>query len=105
MGANLLPQLVESEGNVTRDFNQSIIPPIAATFCGEEARTSTPSGLEAGGPSLFSRSQLAAPGSTKVIDYQMVMNYESPLLDKPVMIWEIEKLRTIRREEWENMDR
>ncbi|KAJ6126222.1 hypothetical protein N7471_010715 [Penicillium samsonianum] len=102
---NMFRQLVETEGDVTRDFDQSIIPAVAVAFCGAEARSSTPGGLEDGGPSLFARSQLAAPGSTKVVDYQMIMNHENPSLDMPAMIGEMKKPRTIRRVEWEDMDR
>ncbi|KAJ5267825.1 hypothetical protein N7478_010633 [Penicillium angulare] len=96
---------VESEADVTRDFNQSMVPCLAAAFSGPTALTSQAhaSSVLPGGPMLWPKSQIPPTGSTSslMVDYQMTLRHSSGRnLELAIMIGEMKRPRVIRREEW-----
>lgn len=102
---NSLPQLISSEGDVTRDFDQNISPPVALAFSGSSAltRASSHSTLQHGAPTLWSRSLIGPTGrtsSTKIIDYQMTMRHPEPLLELATVAGEMKAPRVIKKNEW-----
>jgi hypothetical protein len=106
---NDIIQLILSEGDVTRDFDQSIASAFSLAFTGQSATTIPGPGLraESGAPSLWQRSLVSSPGShpdpnhnPKIVDYQMIMCHQQPSLERPAMIGELKKPRSIRRDEW-----
>ncbi|RAL01694.1 uncharacterized protein BO80DRAFT_501618 [Aspergillus ibericus CBS 121593] len=102
---NTYPQVVSSEGDVTRDFDQNIIVPVALAFSGHSAWSSPSPGVQAvpGAPTLWSRSLVGAKrvsSSTRTVDYQMTMSHVERSLERPAMIGEMKKPRVIRRKEW-----
>ncbi|KAJ5249476.1 hypothetical protein N7524_011792 [Penicillium chrysogenum] len=103
---NTHQELMSSEGDVTRDFDQNIIPPVALAFSGQSA-WSCPrpeSQPVIGAPMLWSRSLVGANGSSssnaRTVDYQMMMQHQVSSLDSAAMIGEMKKPRVIRRNEW-----
>ncbi|KAJ5454946.1 hypothetical protein N7530_012715 [Penicillium desertorum] len=103
---NTHQELISSEGDVTRDFDQNIIPPVALAFSGQSA-WSCPrpeSQPVIGAPMLWSRSLVGANGSSssnaRTVDYQMMMQHQVSSLDSAAMIGEMKKPRVIRRNEW-----
>lgn len=102
---NTLLQLISSEGDVTRDFDQNIDPPVALAFSGDSALTSPSPGSrpQPGAPKLWSRSLVGPTGSTtstKTIDYQMTMSHSVQSLELAAMIGEMKKPRVVKRSEW-----
>lgn len=89
---NELPQLASSEGDVTRDFEQNILPPVSLAFSGRRA------------PKLWSRSQVAAMPSlnetSKTVDFQLTMFHTERYLEKPAAIGEFKKYGAIKSSEW-----
>ena len=102
---NALPEIITSEGDVTRDFDQNIAPPVALAFSGNFAMTS-PSPQSAprpGAPALWSRSlngPLGSVSSSKIIDYQMTMEHPTRSLEFAAMIGEMKAPRVIKAKEW-----
>lgn len=103
---NTHQELISSEGDVTRDFDQNIIPPVALAFSGQAAWTCPHPGSQPvhGAPKLWSRSLVGVNGSSslnaRTVDYQMVMQHQISSLDSAAMIGEMKKPRIIRRDEW-----
>jgi hypothetical protein len=91
---NDFPQLVSSEGDVTRDFDEEIIPLVAVAFSGRS---------ESGSPSLYLRSLVGTESSSqsRIVDFQATMGHrERSLAEEPAMIGEMKRPRAIRRSEW-----
>lgn len=102
---NALPEIISSEGDVTRDFDQNIAPPVALAFSGKSAMTSPSphSAPQPGAPALWSRSlngPLGSVSSSKVIDYQMTMEHPIKSLELAAMIGEMKAPRVIKAKEW-----
>ncbi|OJJ94759.1 hypothetical protein ASPACDRAFT_1892258 [Aspergillus aculeatus ATCC 16872] len=94
-----------TEGDVTHDFDQNIIPLVELAFSGESAVTIPARGDAPvpGGPKLSPRSLVASKNSSsskKVVDYQMTMSHEIKLLESPAIIGELKRPRIIKRKEW-----
>ena len=90
---NDFPQVVSSEGDVTRDFDQGISPLVAVAFSG---------GSRFGSPSLYLRSTVGTTSTSesKIVDFQATMGHQERSLERPAMIGEMKKPRAIRRREW-----
>lgn len=106
---NMSRQLVETEGDVTRDFNQNIICPVELAFGGTSAwsRPSPDSQPVPGAPKLWSRSLVGSSetgSSTKIIDFEMVMSHREPSLESAAMIGEMKKAMVIKRSQWRGED-
>ena len=91
---NALPEIITSEGDVTRDFNQNIAPPVALAFSGNFAMTSPSPQLapQPGAPALWSRSlngPLGPASSSKIIDYQMIIEHPIKSLELAAIIGEM----------------
>lgn len=94
-----------TEGDVTHDFDQNIIPFVELSFSGRSA-FSIPAADTAplcGGPKLWPRSLVASKNSSsskKIVDYQMTLSHEIRSLESPAMIGELKRPRIIKRKEW-----
>lgn len=105
---NTCRELISTEGDVTRDFDQNIIPPVALAFSGDSAWSMPRPGSHPvpGAPKLWSRSLVGVNGSgaststTRTVDYQMTMHHEESSLDSAAMIGEMKRPRAIKRKEW-----
>lgn len=105
---NTCREVISSEGDVTRDFDQNIIPPVALAFSGDSALSSPRPDSQPvfGAPKLWSRSLVGANGSgsststARTVDFQMTMHHQQPSLERAAMIGEMKKPRAIRRTEW-----
>lgn len=102
---NTLLQYTESEGDVTRYFDQVIAPSLALAFSGGQALSfPSPDSMPVScGPLLWPRSQVgptALLSSLNTVDYQMVMHHSNRSLDLPAMIGEMKKPNTIIANEW-----
>ncbi|PYH96873.1 hypothetical protein BO71DRAFT_481676 [Aspergillus ellipticus CBS 707.79] len=96
---------IMTEGDVTHDFDQNIIPLVELAFSGESAVTIPARGAAPvpGGAKLSPRSLVASKNSSsskKVVDYQMTLSHEIKLLESPAMIGELKRPRIIKRKEW-----
>jgi hypothetical protein len=100
---NILPQLIKSEGDVSRDFYQNILPPVSLAFSGESAMSSRGPGTQpvSGAPKLWPRSLVGTTRSnSKIVDFQMTMAHQQPSLEAAAAIGEMKNSRVIRRSEW-----
>ncbi|KAJ5668738.1 hypothetical protein N7462_009808 [Penicillium macrosclerotiorum] len=103
---NTRQQKICTEGDVMRDFDQNVLPPVDLAFSGSSALSRPASGAEPipAAPRLWSRSLMAARGSTsaaKIVDYQMTMSHPERSLESAAMIGQMKYPRTISRREWE----
>ncbi|OKL55234.1 hypothetical protein UA08_09501 [Talaromyces atroroseus] len=99
---NVFPQVVATEGDVTRDFDQNIIPAVALAFSGNSARSrlrSNPRQIVPGAPALWLRS-LVGSTTSKFVDYQIAMSHKIPSLQEAAVVGEMKKPKVIRRNEW-----
>lgn len=100
---NVFPQLVSSEGDVTRDFDQSIIAPVTLAFSGKHSSSiarSDPRQVIPIAPALWSRSIVGNSSTSKVVDYQATMSHSQSSLEAAAVIGEMKKPRSIQRGEW-----
>ena len=102
---NTIPQMVSSEGDVTRDFDQNIAPIFAKAFCGRRAVSLHGSAPLYGSPKLWPRSLVGSKGesqtlSTKFVDYQKMMAHPDRSLEQATMVGEMKKPLVIRGPEW-----
>lgn len=108
-GLNSLPQLISSEGDVTRDFDQNIIPPVALAFSGNSAlsRLSDYEPILRGAPALWQQSQIGSTSSASdqiTVDFQLTMYHPQRYLEMPALIGEMKKSRVIKTREWLGQD-
>ena len=95
---NYRPNMVITEGDVTVDFNQNIIPAVDLAFCAiDPAREACPTLWP---QSMRKADQRDSDSSFKVVDYQMTMSHQERSLEGPVMIGEMKRPRTIIPREW-----
>ena len=102
---NALLEIVTSEGDVTRDFDQNIALPVALAFSGNLAMTSPSpqSAPQPGAPALWLCScnrPLGSVSSSKIIDYQMTMEHLTRSLELATMIGEMKAPWVIKAKEW-----
>jgi hypothetical protein len=102
---NMFEHEVESEADVTMDFNHLMVPCLAKAFSGASALTSQGrhSAVLPGAPLLWPRSQVGPTGSTissAMVDYQMTMPHSGRDLERAAMIGEMKRPLTVRGREW-----
>ena len=102
---NTFEHELQSEADVTMDFNHLIVPCLAEAFSGASALTTYGRHADPlpGAPLLWSRSQIEPTGSitsAMMVDYQMTMLHTGRELELAAMIGEMKRPRTIRGREW-----
>lgn len=102
---NMFKYEVESEADVTMDFNHLMVPCLAKAFSGACALTSPgrDSAVLPGAPLLWPRSQVGPTGSiisSMMVDYQMTMPHSGRDLESAAMIGEMKRPLTVRGGEW-----
>jgi hypothetical protein len=101
---NSLPQLISSEADVTRDFGQSVIIPVALAFSGNSAssRLSNSGPVMRGAPALWQQSQIGSTSASDqiTVDFQLTMHHLQRDLEMPAIIGEMKKSRAIAAREW-----
>lgn len=106
---NMFKHEVESEADVTMDFNHLMVPYLAKAFSGASALTAQGrhSAVLPGAPLLWPRSQVGPTGSITspmMVDYQMTMLHSGRDLELAAMIGEMKRPRTIREENGDPRD-
>lgn len=102
---NTFEHELESEADVTMDFNHLMVPCLAKAFSGASALTRYGRHADPlpGAPLLWPRSQVGPTGSINspvMVDYQMTMLHTGRELELAAMIGEMKRPRTIRGREW-----